>query len=71
MNDLTTSMAASSVANSTAGLQDSVGISMLKKARDNTATTMTQILSSVSGAAGAPAQPPSPPGVGGQVDVNA
>ncbi len=71
MDSLTTSLAAASIGNATAGLQQSAGISMLKKAEDNQAATMARILSSVPAPAAAPAQAPSPPGVGSQVDVNA
>ena len=71
MDSMTSSIASASTGNSTAGIQQAVGISMLKKAQDNDATTMARILNSVSSSAAAPAQAPSPPGVGTMVDVNA
>jgi hypothetical protein len=68
---LASSIASSSTGNATAGIQQAVGISMLKKAQDNDATTMVRILNSVSSPAAAPAQAPSPPGIGTMLDVNA
>jgi hypothetical protein len=58
---------ASSIANSTANVQEAVQISMIKKGQDNDAA-MAKILASV---APAPAQRLSPPGVGTLVDVRA
>jgi hypothetical protein len=67
VDSLTNSIAASSIDNAASGVQQSVGISLLKKGQENDAATMARILNSVP----APVQAPSPAGVGTLVDVNA